>query len=285
VSLGRLYEDYLRTRPTPALVDALEAAGLVAEAELLSRWSGAQFESTVPAGPWAGRSVTASLVPPAPREPGELWFDPLELVLMLLTAAEPLDPHERYAPEAIANYEPFHSWLATRAVGRWQLAAFLALAEIRPRTIQVEPAIKPFDPDRILAGDEFEPAVGLTYGEAALFANWLGKLVADVDDWAAAARILGPAEIAELWGSSRREWGGKIDEGVALAIGREDLDEDGDELVAARVEGSVFGEGSAPVDVGVRTRVSTRFGLLREPAVDPTWFEPVQFAAVLPRDG
>src|SRR5690349_15390505 len=58
-------------------------------------------------GPWSGRRVFLGMQLPEESVAGDLWFDPLEMVAMLLVPAEGPQPGERYAPEALARMQPF----------------------------------------------------------------------------------------------------------------------------------------------------------------------------------
>src|SRR5689334_11730639 len=125
MTLTDAFSRYLRApNDTAAMIRALDAAELGLESKLLAR------HAALPAGsvllprsdsPFIGRRVWFGWQLPAEAAAGDLWFDPLELSLMVLVAREPHvkdDPPDRYPP--------LLAWMSVRPVAEWQLGAVIA---------------------------------------------------------------------------------------------------------------------------------------------------------------
>jgi hypothetical protein len=195
--------------------------------------SGHSLEASLLAGSaegWVGSAL------PAAAEPGDLWLDVTELMPMVLT------------PDG---------WLALRPVERWQVGAFLDRAKFAggPRRIG---ELTPLDGARLLAGDEREPVTRVLRDEAALYALWFGKSIAHRIDWQLAAEALGPSETAKLWGPVR-EWADAEYDDAYRVLDAELIDFDPDDEYPPVL---VLGATDAPADVGFRTFVDARTGLL-----------------------
>ncbi len=295
MNLVDAYVHYLQDRADlrgqTDLLAALEEANAAMEAALLRRFlkeGPGWTEAPASGGAWAGRRVYLSLTLPTDRQAGDLWFDPLELVTMLLLPAEGPTPGERYAPEALARMQPFVAWMALRPVANWQYSGFLRLAKLAPRSVQLTPPFLSLDIKRILHGTPTDPVSNLTCPEAELYASWFGKGVCGQSEWQAAARLLSPDDWKGLWGPLHREWAGRFAEGVYVVVTPETFDKDWDELEAdessrSGEERMFFDEWEAPPGVGFRTRVLAQFGLLQSPWSDPGVMIDVQLLEVLKR--
>lgn len=294
MSLTDRFVDFLRARDDAAarvvLARELQRVGHVLESFLLERWAAGEAVTEVDLEDfvWSGRRAwIGAMLPEAPAA-GDLWFDVCEVVPMILLPRQIEGDPSEYAPGVLERLTPFVSWLSLRPVAKWQFGAFLELARLARRPVQVEPPFRVFDPERILAGNELEPLTRVTAGEAALYATWLGKGKADLESWRTAAAFLRPEELAALWGPRRREWAGDVDEGLHVVVTPETFDVDPDELLEDDPELQapsrlVYGELEAPEDVGFRTSVSTQLGLFRATA-DPLSILDVQLIDVLRRD-
>lgn len=273
------------------LLAALEGANASIEAELLRRflqkgpgWTDALASDSI----LAGRRVYLGPRLPPERQAGDIWFDPLELVAMLLLPAAGPEPGERYAPEALARMQPFEGWMALRPVANWQYAAFLGMAKISTRQVQLAPPFRLLDMVRILHGKPTDPVTNLTCPEAMLFASWMGKGLSDQSAWQAAARLLPSDGFDRLWEPLRREWAGGFAEGVYAVVTPENFEQDWDALAAderfwSGEERMFFDEWQAPGGVGFRTHVLAQFGLLQSPWSDPGVMIDVQLLEVLKR--
>ena len=272
-----------------ALADALEAAGHRFEAWLLARWDGGLTETEIDleAFVWSGRRAWIGTVLPDAAQGGDIWLDVCELTPALLVPRRPPDDPSEYAPGVLERLTPFVAWLSLRPVARWQLAAFLSLARVGPRNVQITPPVRPLDPERLLAGAETEPATRLLPGEAGMYASWFGKGLAAREDWEHARAVLGAEELAALWGPLRREWNGSVVEGVYSVVTPDTVDADIRDLYdedpdLEDPERIFYGELEAPDDVGMRTHVNTQVGL-RAGGADPLSIFDVQLLDAVDR--
>ena len=130
----------------------------------------------------------------------------------------------------------------------------------------------------------------ISYGEAALYASWVGKGLADLDDWQAVGRFVPGAAMQALWGSLRGEWAGacNFDESLRLVVTRENYlldprDEADADEVPRRDLRMLYGEWERPDAVGFRAHVSTQLGLLTAAGPNPFTLDPAYVRATLPR--
>ena len=125
-------------------------------------------------------------------------------------------------------------WIALRPVERWQLG-----------------------------GDESVPATGVSYQQAAAYAQGVGKSVATRTDWQVAAEGI---DVTPLWGTARREWDSAVFDEVHSVFGRDTLDVDPHEAPddppgTPEEQRLFFYDTDAPADVGFRTFVRHDLGL------------------------
>ena len=204
---------------------ALAASGHELEAALLTGEQEAWVSATLPTG----------------AQPGDLWLDTVELMPMLHFADD--------------EGQPF-GWLALRPVERWQFAAFRDLAwNWRFGRIG---ALKPMDPERLLAGDENAAVTHILHDEAELYANWFGKMIPHRAIWQIAAETL---DTDPLWGPVQ-EWADSNYDGAYRVVDARliDFDPDSDEEPPALV----LDAADAPPGVGFRTFVRADTGLYPE---------------------
>jgi len=292
MDLTDAYATYLQDQVNPATQAAL-CTGLVEnsytlEAAMLRlyRTEGPAWTEVPPNNdPWTGRRIFLGMQPPDDSAAGDLWFDPLETVVMTLVPAEGPLPGERYAPEALSRMQPFVGWMALRPVPNWRYATFLRIARLQPRIVQLSPPILLLDPTRILQGNPTDPVTDLTCPEALLYASWFGKGICGQDEWQAAARLSPRALADDLLGSLRREWAGAYSEGLYAVVTPFNIHKDWDELYedARSHEEVVFNEWQVPSGVSFRTKVLYQFGLLKEPWEDPAAMVDVKLMEVFKR--
>lgn len=296
MSLTERYIDYLRDRRDTSalgtLCAELEERGYQLEARLLQSYE-EQGPSVVQIdleeSAWSGLRARIGPQLPQAERAGDIWFDTCELMPMILLPSAPLLPNEEYTAEALARIPPFEAWMALRPVANWQYAAFLNLAHVGPREVQLAPSFRLLDPDRVLQGDETQPTTNLTQSEAEMYAHWFGKSVCGHGEWQAAARLLTREQIAVLWNGLTREWGGTFQEDVTVVVTPAnmnlDLMEAWDNETGRDAADKIFyGEWSIPQKVGFRTRVLYETGLLSSAQANPTSFDNVQLLDVLKRE-
>ncbi len=258
MGLGALFARYLADpRATaPALATALEEGGLELEARCCRAWGDHQGELQDGSTP-----ITLGIAPPTNAVPGDRWFDPTDLAVMLHVG---------------------RSWLATRPVARWQVQGFCDTATFVPRAVQVEPPYVAFERARLLPqGDELAAATALTNGEATLYGWYFGKCLPSRFDWVSAAEELPNGTIARLWGDSVLEWCAaqpSDDEGARFAVTRENFANDPDDDPTI-----LHGEYTRDRSIGFRTAVVLQLGLLERPASFHALVEPVALTSWVER--
>jgi hypothetical protein len=255
--------------------DALRAS-FPFEARLLDRFAeGGEATLMVEDGPWRGRPIWLGPKVPPVQESGQLWFDTIELTVMVLLTRAP--PAADWHPEAVARWTPFVGWLATRPVAVWQYRAFLALVQF-VSDATAEASFRVHDPVRILAaGTDTAPVTCLTAAEAKDFAMWMGKQLPSQDMWQAARRLM-PNAIDTLWGQPRKEWIGypepEDDEATAMspntiesdAWEERDLDD-----IPPPERRMLYRYNDWSKNFGFRTAVFSEVGLLGDPAIGPLY--------------
>jgi hypothetical protein len=292
MGLTDVYAAYLQDRVNPAtqaaLCTGLEGNGYTLEAAMLRLyWAHGPAWTQVPPNndPWTGHRIFLGMQPPDNSAAGDLWFDPLETVVMTLLPAEGPLPGERYAPEALARMMPFVGWMAVRPVPNWRYATFLHIAKLQMRVVQLTPPLLFLDPTRILHGNPTDPVTSLTCPEALLYASWFGKGVCEQDEWQAVTRLSSQSLADDLLGSLRCEWAGAYSEGIYAVVTPFNIHKDWDELYedAGWRQEMFFGEWEAPPRVVFRTNVLYQFGLLKNPWQDPGAMVNVKLMEVLKR--
>jgi hypothetical protein len=275
--LGDYYLDYLRQRDDTdtvlRLMMALVAAGYTLESQLLNwyfLYGAARIGSDWHRPPPFGKHIWVGEQPPTTAEAGDIWFDPIELNMMLLIPRDPADL-AGLSESALRRITPFHSWVAFHPLAGWQMRAFLTLARHTPHPTQVAPPFALLDPARLLPADERAPVTRLTYPEAALCSMWLGKTLPTREAWQLTAHLLGHDTYAQLWGPSTAEWVGDRLAGneavrvvATLATMALDFEELDDPSVQAPV-GMLRGERWYAPEVTFRTSVPCNLGLLPLP--------------------
>lgn len=298
MSLTEAYIYYLADRGGRARIDAMIAAlaqaGRHLEARLLGEHAGTGRDELLvqyPSTPLLGRRAWISSQFPARAAAGDVWLDTCELSLMLLVPREPLPEPE--GPPLPHNYPPLLSWLATRAVARWQYRGFLEHASIAPRDAPVPP-LTPFDRERTAGEPDTAPATGITRSEAMAYARFFGKTLADLGDWQAARAQLAEPVLHALWATGpMREWVAYActsDADRAVLATPATLDMDPDEALEAEDEGRpsdvpvLFGPWDHFDDVGFRSAVRVQSGLLLPERFERVFVGNRRLVAPLRRD-
>jgi hypothetical protein len=173
------FEDYLGSdldeKSAQSLADELAAIGLCQEAESMRCLLEGKGSFVVQDGPWQGCNCSVALTPPIFPQPGNLWFDSVELTTM------------SYVEELPGWSSHSRGWMSIRPVQRWQFGAFLQIAQPKCQ----------FDGDgfsieRFGSGEPLEPVVDLYPDEAEAYALWFGKWSVGDLDLICADRILTP---------------------------------------------------------------------------------------------
>ncbi len=233
------------------LVRALDSAGLEGQAALLRAFQadGAGSADGSLLGPaWAGRRCGLGLTPPAEAAGSDLWFDPVEVAVMILVP-RPAAQYAAWPAPVRQRMTPFVSWLAIARTSAWQVRGW---ADVAGGTGV------PAD-----LGDT-EPATGLSGRTAKDYAAYFGKGLADAFDWRAVAAMGSVA--VRLWPDNTPELMGYVGEGEVSVLLRDQAlssaedDEADDEEEEEEEEG--FLDDATPLPgVAVRTHVSSQLGL------------------------
>jgi hypothetical protein len=289
-TLASLFTDYLASgrapRPTAQLASALQDRGYPLEAAVLSGTSGTRVD--VPGSPWNGRRLWTGTQLPSGAQAGDVWLDTCQLTPAVLVPHEEVSRGEVIPSDLLERVTPVIGWIDTRPVQEWQFIAFLTLARLTEREVQLDPPIRLLDRQRILHGHEEASVTELSSDEARLCANWFGKALCHLTAWQAARAFL-PAKVMDsLWGEPTREWAGSFEEGLNIAVSPSTIDADpsdeaeADEPLPADKR-TLFGEWARPRGVTFRTYVHTQIGLLTEPGEDGAWWLPLRLASRAPR--
>ena len=277
--LADAFAAYLRDRSNRSVgstfVSGLESEGYAVEASLLKcHLSDPDGEALVEVGgPWSGRRARFGLKPPDRGEAGDLWFDPLEVVPMVLL------PSADDGPGAALR-----SWLAIRPVANWQVSTFVELAPVSPRRQQIKAPLALLDRARLLTGRDTDPAMSATPAEAAMYAHWFGKSLGGLEDWRAAYAHLSAEQVEALWGRNREELGGEFEEGVSIVVRPDTVTLDYSAAYDLGTHSEVFvGEFEARPGAAFRTRILVQLGLIMTTGPSLDSFADVGLDAVLPR--
>jgi hypothetical protein len=241
------------------LVAALDAAGLGAEAAGLRR---AGTGDAVRTGE-AGRRTFHGRRPPADARAGDAWFDPVELVHMVLVPATP------------GLSGDVTGWVATRPCAVWQMRAFLRLAQVVGAGRVPDGYL---DARRFTARNGRSAVTDVYHDEAIAYAHWFGKSITGQFNLQAAAALLSAGEMGALMPPGLALWdAAEYSEGERVAVtranlfaddedgGDEDGDTAGDDTAAPLAERREFTEWERHPHIGFATFVRRRSGLLDVP--------------------
>lgn len=267
MTISEAYIEYLKAprANAAAMATALRSAGHEQEATCLVAW--AADESVV----LGDREVTLAAKMPIEIVPGGFWFDVAELTLSVQTG---------------------RAWISTRPTPRWKMRAFLALAPIEKREVQVVPPYRALDPERLLAGPENGRVTNVSHGEALLYSWWFGKSLASLLSWQEALENLPSDLVATLWEGSTKEWVSYAvdrDEGARVFATPSTLTLDPDEIAEEEAERPekehrmIRGEWTHEPDIGFRTSVLQQLGLFADVSSFRILAENVGFSSVLDR--
>ncbi|KLL11068.1 hypothetical protein FrCorBMG51_13685 [Protofrankia coriariae] len=215
------FANYLRDltgkRSVDELLVALDTNGLYLERDLLqARRDGLARRLPAPesAGIWSGRRCWLGWYPPDTSEAsaGDLWFDPVEISLMVLIPQTQEDLAELAAlpPRFLARQTPFVGWVSVRQMAVWQA---MGCSLVAGRDLLVDTDAGP--PHAAVAG--VPPALAW---DIALF---LGKATCDPDYWEAAHEALSAEELTDMWPDDAPEHAGEVNSGFWIVVGRDDV--------------------------------------------------------------
>lgn len=255
--LAEIYAAFIRDPPggLPALVAGLEQAEHWVEAEWLAAHADGRDPGLVtqPFSRHLGRRLWIAPDPPGDAAAGDVWFDVVEIMPMILLPSEPLGWREE---KPLVTYPPLQGWLACRPVAPWQYDGYRILTDQAGRD----------DPGAAWAA-------GVSQEEAVRYARHAGKTLATSFEWQAATEFVSAATLDDLWSEQFGEWSGErsdYDEELAFVVRRDTFDLDLDDILDAHeLEGgqdprgwTVFSRNERQAGIGFRTTVNLQIGLM-----------------------
>jgi hypothetical protein len=259
------YLNYLKSglgsKEAEKLVIALEQNKLELESHalriFLTEGSGAKFT----AKSWKNRVCTVSLGLPENSEPGDIWFDPIELNMAILI------PN----PEGISHH--VKSWISTHPVYAWQYQAFLNLVKVGKKLDAFS------TPDDYLTQGRTQHQASLKYvtnlyqDEALAYSSWMRKSLCGQVHLNAARAYLGSTELSRILPTTLKLWeSGEFQEDYRTAVGLNSIsknpsldyddiiDENYDEL-ESQPDRMLYEEWDCRSNIGMLTKVSAFTGL------------------------
>ena len=219
-SLAKTFEDYLKSGldfgAAEEMCQALYYSGLHNESIALRRYLEAQAEGAERPVElnWGQRKCYSGLnLPPNPN-PGDVWFDAVELAPMVLI------------PRKSDIYPPA-IWRAMHPVYEWQFKGFLGCVKLGRKRIELE------NPADYLSAKRFKDVGGIKFitdvyqDEALAYAHWFGKGLGSQSELRRARAFLDDSEFSMMLPKGMRLWNGTEYSGsefVRTATGRDTLD-------------------------------------------------------------
>jgi hypothetical protein len=217
-ALSECFANYLRDltnrHAADKLITALDANRLHLEHDLMkTHRDGGEGWVAAPesAGIWRGHRCWLGWYPPELNEisAGDLWFDPVEISLMITVPWPAAKRAELAALPAhfLNELTAFVGWMSVRQMAPWQAIGYSLLTDC---DLQIDTAATP--PDAAVAG--VSPAL------ACNIALCFGKEICDSVYWEAAHEAFSAEERADLWREDAPEHGGEENSGFWIVIER-----------------------------------------------------------------
>jgi hypothetical protein len=209
------------------LVGSLREYGYKNEATFLQEYlRHGETKVVVKDGVWAGHTCHIGLQPPpyvypkSPANPGDLWFDIMELTPMVFV------PEVGHPKNVLQD----HFWVSEHPVYVWQFRAFAEVVEWR-YTISLT---QPQDESRFLSTDLSEQVStdfihGITNEEAFAYVQWFGKLPTLQPMLRSAKALLNQNQFSCMLPEGIRLWEHTLAFAYdfRIALGRENLEQEG----------------------------------------------------------
>lgn len=220
-SLTTVYVDYLRKPIVPGVMESLRqqlhASGLNDEAQAIGAVldDGSDSQVTLRGGPWAGQRCTVGPLPPKCVASGSLWFDTVQLTLMVLIVRSEnlaLNPGQ---------------WIATHPVKLWQYLAFVQCVEVRRDITEFKYPSDLLSADRFKNSDLMEYATNIYHDEAIACAHWFGTVLSGQFDLVLARTILNDQQFDAVLPIGLRLWDEAehpASEFLRVAVSRQSMD-------------------------------------------------------------
>ncbi len=258
--LANSYAEFLAdpARLAPALAGSLRQAEWWVESDWLDLFAKGT-ESAMVTQPFSrqlGRRLWIGRDLPTEAAAGDIWFDVLEVIPMILLPSEPLGWREEHP---LITYPPLHSWISCRPTAQWQYDGYRLLhGHGRP------------------SSSSGRWARGTAQTEAKDYATYMGKLLAGHHDWQGVVEFVSSPTLDDMWAEQAGEWSGErsdYDEDLAFVVTSETFHLDLDDVLDAHdLENApdprgvtVFPRDTGVPGIGFRTAVSVQDGLFGRP--------------------
>lgn len=213
------YQNYLEAEldgtAAENLIIALEQNDLTLESQALKTYLVEGSGAKCIVENWSNRSCTISLDPPINAEPGNLWFDPVELNLSVLI------PN----PEGISHH--VKSLISTRSVRVWQYRAFLSLVKLGKKLDVFSVPDDYLNPRCFRKKDSLFCITGIYQDEALAYSTWMRKNLCGQIELNAAKAFLSSDEFISIFPLVLKLWeSDDFQEWYRTAVGRQNLDKD-----------------------------------------------------------
>jgi hypothetical protein len=213
VSYLHYLESEFGSLETERLLEALDQSKLELEAHALRTYLVNGSGSQCNLKSWGNRSCIVSVDLPENAEPGDLWFDPVELNLAILI------PN----PEGISHHVT--SWISTHPVYVWQYLAFLFLAKIGRKLNPLPTPDDYLNSSRIHCQANLKPVTNLYQDEAIAYSLWMRKSLCGQENLSAAKSYLKSDELDKILPAELKLWeGGEFQEDYRIAVGYNSID-------------------------------------------------------------
>ncbi|HEX5745665.1 MAG TPA: hypothetical protein VFZ09_05445 [Archangium sp.] len=288
-SIDSMYRQYLETRFAPgavaSLIGVLHQADLTDEAKALKAYfeGGPGVIYTAQKTPWLGRKCFVGAVLPGTAKPGDLWFDIVEMAMMVLVPGNnKADPKKWF-------------WLSTHPAYLWQFKGFAALSRWRLRQQHFLKAKDLMSTDaRFASVQETEFVSDVYHEEAVAYARWFGKFLCSQHVLQLAKEFLPRECFDSVLPKGVRFWSETefVDsQFVRIATGQDTLEKEPDDEFALReskeneklADRMLYEEWERRVEVGVSTFVPLQVGLVQKSPARV--YEFMELEALAPRPG
>ena len=282
--LEQTFQKYLDSNLDPEigkqLCSILPNFGLENEARSLQLYleSGNEVVGKIEGGIWSDRRYFVGPYPPVNCQPGDLWFDVIELTLMVLI------PHQSDPEMLEPNNNVLPAWVSTHPVYVWQFRAFLNLVKIGSKIIQIDSPSDYLLPHRFNSQKATDFVTNLYHDEAIAYATWFGKGMGGQFELQGARDFLFPEAFSQVLPAKMRLWDGMespVSEFVRIAIGGNTIDKNDYEEAELRDSGEneslpdrmLFEEWDAGENIGFCTTVNLALGLIDDSPKSTIFFD------------
>lgn len=283
-NLEAAYQNYLasnlESEEAEKLVVILEKNGLKIESRALEIYLAQGSGSKCIVEELENRSCTVSLDLPTDSDPGDLWFDPVELNLSILI------PN----PEGISHH--VKSWVSIHPVYVWQYRVFLSLVEIGKKLNSFSIPTDYLRASRTKIQNSLSYVTNIYHDEAIAYSSWMRKSLCGQSNLEAMKAYLNSEELSSILPKTLKLWNsGEFQDDYIIAVGHSSIDKnpslDYDDIVEENYEGleripdrMLYEEWDCRDNIGMLTVVPIFIGIGNETTTESLHYE---FLNVSPR--